>query len=370
MSGVSVVIPVKDGERYLEELLDALAREGVDEILVIDSGSQDRSVEIAARPAAELLRDRAGRVRPRAHPQPRRRTDARRADLLPDPGRDALPRLARRLPRGVHARRARRRRLRPAPAAPRHEPDDRPRADRVLRGLLPRRRARRAARRRPDVPLERQRLLRARLLGGDPLPRRRLLRGPGLRRGHARRRLDQGLPPGRRRPARPRLRPVEFMRRYFDEYRGLREATGHVEPFALARSAGHVRRAVARRPALDGRAGHHGPEAARWTARSTVHHAGRKVFSALGSRAEACPRRVRRGSRSRAAPTAARRAPAAASNGTPAHGAPALPPTTHVRAQALARGLRGGRAGLGQRPGAAARPGAGWPSASGCASRW
>ncbi len=41
MSTVSAVIPVKDGERYLRELLDALHREGVDEILVIDSGSRD-----------------------------------------------------------------------------------------------------------------------------------------------------------------------------------------------------------------------------------------------------------------------------------------------------------------------------------------
>ena len=40
--------------------------------------------------------------------------------------------------------------------------------------------------------------------------------------------------PRRRRPARARLRRVEFMRRYFDEYRGLRETTGHVEPFAAA----------------------------------------------------------------------------------------------------------------------------------------
>ena len=40
VSRVSVVIPVKDGERYLAELLDALAREGVDEVLAIDSGSQ------------------------------------------------------------------------------------------------------------------------------------------------------------------------------------------------------------------------------------------------------------------------------------------------------------------------------------------
>ena len=52
---VSVVIPVKDGERYLEELLDALAREGVDEMLVIDSGSRDRSLQIARAAGVRLL---------------------------------------------------------------------------------------------------------------------------------------------------------------------------------------------------------------------------------------------------------------------------------------------------------------------------
>jgi rhamnosyltransferase len=55
VSKVSVVIPVKDGERYLEELLDALAREKPAEILVIDSGSRDRSCEIARAAGVELL---------------------------------------------------------------------------------------------------------------------------------------------------------------------------------------------------------------------------------------------------------------------------------------------------------------------------
>ena len=54
MKSVSVVIPVKDGERYLRELLDALAREGVNETLVIDSGSSDRSREIVRAAGVEL----------------------------------------------------------------------------------------------------------------------------------------------------------------------------------------------------------------------------------------------------------------------------------------------------------------------------
>ncbi|HWX87486.1 MAG TPA: glycosyltransferase family A protein, partial [Solirubrobacteraceae bacterium] len=55
MTSVSVVIPVKDGERYLRELLEALAREGPSETLVIDSGSRDRSREIARAAGVEVL---------------------------------------------------------------------------------------------------------------------------------------------------------------------------------------------------------------------------------------------------------------------------------------------------------------------------
>jgi glycosyltransferase involved in cell wall biosynthesis len=51
----SAVIPVKNGQRYLAELLSALEREGVDEILVIDSGSDDQSVQIARASGATVL---------------------------------------------------------------------------------------------------------------------------------------------------------------------------------------------------------------------------------------------------------------------------------------------------------------------------
>ena len=70
---VSAVIPVKDGARYLGEVLAALAREGVDEVLVIDSGSRDDSVGDRARGGRHRARDPAGRVRARPHAQPRRR---------------------------------------------------------------------------------------------------------------------------------------------------------------------------------------------------------------------------------------------------------------------------------------------------------
>ena len=55
MKSVSVVIPVKDGERHLAELLAALALQAPDEVLVIDSGSSDRSVALANAAGARVV---------------------------------------------------------------------------------------------------------------------------------------------------------------------------------------------------------------------------------------------------------------------------------------------------------------------------
>src|SRR4051794_18367893 len=60
LRSVSVVVPVKDGARYLRELLDAVfaqrdaAPAGLD-VLVVDSGSRDRSVAIARAAGATVL---------------------------------------------------------------------------------------------------------------------------------------------------------------------------------------------------------------------------------------------------------------------------------------------------------------------------
>ena len=87
---------------------------------------------------------------------------------------------------------------------------------------------------------------------------------------------------------------VEFMRRYFDEYRGLRDTIGHVEPISARGLAGAVRRGVGGDRAWMRERGY-GPAAqARWTARSAIHHAGRGVASALGSRADRLPGSVQR----------------------------------------------------------------------------
>ena len=52
---ISVIVPVRDGARYLRELLDAVGREGASEVLVIDSGSRDDSVAIAQAAGARVI---------------------------------------------------------------------------------------------------------------------------------------------------------------------------------------------------------------------------------------------------------------------------------------------------------------------------
>ncbi len=80
---VTAVIPVKDGERYLDELLTALRRERVEELLVIDSGSSDGSVALAARTARPSSRSRRTSSATAGTRNPRRRARERGADLVP-----------------------------------------------------------------------------------------------------------------------------------------------------------------------------------------------------------------------------------------------------------------------------------------------
>ena len=225
---------------------------------MIDSGSSDRSREIAARGR----RRACSRSRPAEFGHGHTRNlgvERTSGELVCFLTQDAVPLagLAGRLPRGVRARRARRRRLRPAPAAARDEPDDRARADRVLRGIRARTGAPvAAAAGRHRIPLERERLLRARACWEEIRFRDvDYAEDQAFGARHARGRLE-------RRSTSPRAGvlhahdygPVEFTRRYFDEYRGLRRDD-------RPRGAGGARRGRARgrrrggRPALDGRAG-------------------------------------------------------------------------------------------------------------------
>ena len=80
-----------------------------------------------------------------------------------------------------------------------------------------------------------------------------------------------------------------FMRRYFDEYRGLRTTTGHVEPFRVTK----VARTVVRHALDDDRyAAERGAAGAKRLVsglRSLRHHAGRAAFAAAGARADRLP---------------------------------------------------------------------------------
>jgi len=292
---VSVVIPVKDGERYLVELLDALAREGADEVLAIDSGSQDRSLEIArAAPGVELLEIAPGEF---GHGRTRNlgaeRTsgelicfltqdatpvsgwlDALRAGFALDarvgavfgphlPRADTSPMIARELEQFFAGFAG------PDGGPALHRTGDEPFLSNVN-----------AAYRRDcweqirfrDVPYAEDQAFGRDLLAAGWL--KAYHPGAAVRHAH-----DYGA--------------VEFMRRYFDEYRGLRATTGHVEAFSPLRALRTVRAETAADLRWMRERGAGAGERARWAARAGVHHSGRRVFSALGSRAERLPAGVR-----------------------------------------------------------------------------
>jgi glycosyltransferase involved in cell wall biosynthesis len=88
--------------------------------------------------------------------------------------------------------------------------------------------------------------------------------------------------------------PWDLLRRYFDEFRGLRETFGHVEPIAPRRTLGVLRRQVAADRAWLRAAGVGGHDLQGATLRSLRHYAIRAVGSQLGSRADRVPSRLRR----------------------------------------------------------------------------
>jgi glycosyltransferase involved in cell wall biosynthesis len=342
---ITVVIPVKDGARYLRELLDALAGEAVDEILVIDSGSHDDSLAIARAAGAtvlEILPADFGHGRTRNLGADRASGDIvafLTQDATPAPGWLAAMREAFALSEDIGAVFG--------PHLPR--PDTSPMIARELTEFFATfapydapplsfdeptflsnvnaayRRACWAEIRFDDVSYSE-----------DQAFGRAVATHPHWTKAYA--------------PAMAVLHahdypPLEFMRRYFDEYRGLHETIGHVEPFGVRSAARDVRGLVA----ADRRfiAGLPTGVRARWTARSIVHHAGRKTFSSLGSRSDRLPAAVQR----------AFSLEGRASNGQPptvaAPPAPALPPLIHRPAtpgfhayEGIARALQNGPAPL------------------------
>jgi glycosyltransferase involved in cell wall biosynthesis len=289
----SAVIPVKNGQRYLAELLSALEREGVDEILVIDSGSDDQSVQIARASGATVLEippDAFGHGRTRNLAAERTSGELicfLTQDATPMPGWLAAYREAFAMGPRVGAAYG--------PHVPR--PDASPMIARELEEFF--------ASFSPDgVPVIQQ--------TGDPSflsnvnacysrscwEEVRFRDVPYAE--------DQGfgadlLAAGWCKVFHPGAVVLhshdygfgDFMRRYFDEYRGLRETTGHVEPFALRDTVGHVRRSVRGDIRWLRQQGASVGDLARWSVPSAAHHGGRKVFSAMGSRAHRLPAAAR-----------------------------------------------------------------------------
>ncbi len=278
------------------------------EVLVIDSGSRDDSVAIAARRGRRGARDRAAPssgTAARATSAPSARPGSSICFLT----QDATPRarLARRLPRGV-------RRVAddvgaaygPHLAAPGHVADDRARA-RPSSSPASRPTARPPSRAPGDPPFlsNVNAVLPACAAGSRSAST--TCRTRRTRRSAAR----CSRPAGRRCsiPAPRCCTPTTtarsaFMRRYFDEYRGLRETIGHVERIGVRSTLRDRPRPGRRRPALDARAGRRRrATAARWTGRSAAHHGGPQgVRRARLARATGCPRRCSARSRSREAP--------------------------------------------------------------------
>ena len=324
MSTVSVVIPVKDGERYLQELLTALRSEAPEEILVIDSGSRDRSVEIARAAGVRLLEIEPGEF---AHGATRNLGAELTSgelicfltqDATPMPGWLAAYREAFTL--GEHVGAAY------GPHLPRPDtspmiarelsdffagfsPDGRPVVQRAGDAtFLSNVNACYARRCWEEVRFRAVAYSEDQAFGADMLAAGwEKVYHPGAAVLHAH---DYG--------------PVEFMRRYFDEYRGLRETSGHVEAFSVAGTARHVASQVAGDRAWMAEQGLGPLERARWTARATVHHGGRRVFSALGSRAERIPAPVR----SRV--SLERRGDSSGTTGHEATGGSPLPPSATI----------------------------------------
>jgi glycosyltransferase involved in cell wall biosynthesis len=321
---VSAVIPVKDGDRYLQELLAALAREEVQEILVIDSGSRDQSLEIVRAAGVRLLQ-----IDPREFGHGRTRNLAAEhtsgelicfltQDATPCPGWLEAYREAFALEERVGAAYG--------PHLPR--PDTSPMIARELNEFFA---GFQTAGENPgatetggDQTVEDEH---GEHEGSGAPTRRPVLQRDGdptflsnvnacyrrtcweqIRFRDVAYSEDQAFGSDMLQagwikvyhPAAGVLHAhdydaVEFMRRYFDEYRGLRESTGHVEPFAPAAAVRQVAGAVAGDRRWMAEQNFDALQKARWTARATVHHGGRRVFSALGSRAQKLPAPLRRG---------------------------------------------------------------------------
>ena len=285
----SVVVPTKNGERYLAELIDALAREGVDETLVIDSGSTDATVEIARTAGVRVVEIDPGEF---AHGRTRNLgVELTGGELVCFLTQDATPcegwlaafREAFALDPRVGAAYG--------PHLPR--PDTSPMIARELTEFF--------ASMSPDgAPVCQRNGAITFLSNVNACYARACLAEIGFQdvpysedQAFGRDMLAAGWTkvyhPGAAVLHAHDYTPAQFLRRYFDEYRGLRETIGHVEPLRLR----GIVRAVAGDLGWMSAHGFSTQQRVRWATRSVAHHIGRRVAAPLGSRAEQLPRALR-----------------------------------------------------------------------------
>lgn len=281
---LSVVIPVKDGSRYLAELLAAVAEQAPEaEVLVVDSGSRDGSQALARAAGVrvhEIAPDDFGHGRTRnlgAEMTSGEIVCFLTQDATPAPGwREALLAPFADEDVGVVF----------GPQRPR--PDTAPMVARELTQFFARltpgdpylsnvnaayRRACWAEVRFRDVGYAEDRAFAADMAA---TPWRKVYAtGAAVLHAH-----DYGV--------------AGFARRAFDEARALRETTGWVEPFGLRATPGGIRRQVGRDLRWMREQGYPALRRARWAPRSLVHHTGRKASALLGARAARLPRALRR----------------------------------------------------------------------------
>lgn len=290
----SVIVPVKDGAAFLPELLAALARQPPHELLIVDSGSRDGSVALARDAGARVLE-----IAPEAFRHgPTRNWAAERTsgeilcfltqDATPvagwlaaildafagDPRLGALfgphlprpdssPMVARELEQFFAG-------FSPDGETTVHGPDDPPFLSNVNAAY---RRACWEQVRFREISYAEDQAFGRDLLETDW--RKAYVPAAAVLHAH-----DYG--------------PIDVARRTFDEYRGLRAATGHVEPFRPKAALGATLRLTRGDRAWMRQRGWTAGRRGWWTLRALLHHGTRRVFAALGSRAERLPAPVRR----------------------------------------------------------------------------